>query len=351
MALLTCVLGPLVGQQGPGGDEALAAFAAAEGPLAGVDPLVGPPGVVVGEGLLAVGALVELLLGVAEAVHLQVVGDGEALAAVVTGEGLLARVEEPDVGAQVGGLGEPLAAGGAEEGPLTRVGHHVRFEMRRLREPLSALGTLVGLEASVGAVVQLQALQAGETLSALVAVILLQVLMRPLMAAKAAQQLEAFPTGVADVGLPVGVGGLVNLQALGVAERLGAVAAWKQFGALVRLAVEVETLVRHKHLTAGGAAVALFPLMLLEVHCKVLLEVKAVPTKPALEGFSPRVRAVVGLPVPLQGEGPVTVGAAVRLAALVDLLVDHQTNQGGVGLPAVPTLIGLLSLVDVQMSL
>lgn len=63
------------------------------------------------------------------------------------------------------------------------------------------------------------------------------------------------------------------------------------------------------------------------------------------------MRAVVGLPVPLQGEGPVTVGAAVRLAAVVDLLVDHQTNQSRVGLPAVPALIGLLSLVGVQVSL
>lgn len=58
---------------------------------------MGPPGVVVGEGLLAVRALVQLLLGVAQPVHLQVVGDGEALPTVVAGERLLTHMEQRDV--------------------------------------------------------------------------------------------------------------------------------------------------------------------------------------------------------------------------------------------------------------
>lgn len=70
VALLPRVLGPLVAEQGARGDEALATVLAAEGPLARVNALVGPPGVVVGEGLVAVGALVALLLRVAQPVHL-----------------------------------------------------------------------------------------------------------------------------------------------------------------------------------------------------------------------------------------------------------------------------------------
>lgn len=125
VALLSRMFGSLVAQQRTRRDEALAAVLAAEGTLAGVDPFVRSPGVVVGEGLLAVRALVQLLLGVAQPVHLQVVSDGEALPAVGAGERLLAHVEQRDVGPQVGRLGEPLAAGGAEERPLARVGHHV----------------------------------------------------------------------------------------------------------------------------------------------------------------------------------------------------------------------------------
>lgn len=83
----------LVGDQRARGDEAEAALLAGEGALASVDPLVGPPGVVVGEGLLTEGALVELLLGVAPLVHLQVVGNGEALPTVETGERLLTQVK------------------------------------------------------------------------------------------------------------------------------------------------------------------------------------------------------------------------------------------------------------------
>lgn len=83
----------LVGDQRARGDEAEAALLAGEGALTGVDPLVGPPGVVVGEGLLTEGALVELLLGVAPLVHLQVVGNGEALPTVETGERLLTQVK------------------------------------------------------------------------------------------------------------------------------------------------------------------------------------------------------------------------------------------------------------------
>lgn len=155
VALLAGVFGPLVVLQRARRDEGLAAVLAGERALAGVDPLMGPPGVVVGEGLLAVRALVQLLLGVAQPVHLQVVGDGETLPAVVAGERLLAHVEQRDVGSQVRRLSEPLATGGAEERTLPRVGHHVGLEMGGLGEPLPTLGALVGLQSRVGAVVQL----------------------------------------------------------------------------------------------------------------------------------------------------------------------------------------------------
>lgn len=102
VALLSGVFGSLVAQQRARRDEALAAVLAAERTLTCVDPLMGPPGVVIGEGLLAVRALVELLLGVAQSVHLQVVSDGEALPAVAAGERLLTHVEQCDVGSQVG---------------------------------------------------------------------------------------------------------------------------------------------------------------------------------------------------------------------------------------------------------
>lgn len=124
-----------------------------------------------------------LLLGVAKPVHLQIMGDGECLPTVIAAERLLAHVEQGDVGLQVGGLGEPLTTGGAEEGPLSSVSYHVRLEVGRLCEPFAALGAPVGLEASVGAVMQLQALQTGETLAALSAAVLFQVLVGALVAA------------------------------------------------------------------------------------------------------------------------------------------------------------------------
>lgn len=225
VALLPGVFGSLVAEQRTRRDEALAAFLTAERTLSCVDPLVGSPGVVVGEGLLTVRALVQLLLGVAQPVHLQVVSDGERLPAVVTAEGLLPLVEEGDVRSQVGRLGEPLPAGGAEERTLASVRDHVRLQVRRLREPLPALGAPVGLQPRVGAVVQLQALQAGEQLTTLSAAVGLQVLVGPLVAAQAAQQLEAFATGGAQVGLDVGVGHLVDSEALSIRKGLVALGA------------------------------------------------------------------------------------------------------------------------------
>lgn len=101
MVLLPSVFGPLVAQQGPRCGEAQTTVLAAEGTFSGVDPLMGSPGVVVGEGLLTVGALVQFLLSVAEAVHLQVVGDGEALPTVRAAERLLAHMEQRDVRTEV----------------------------------------------------------------------------------------------------------------------------------------------------------------------------------------------------------------------------------------------------------
>lgn len=261
VTLLSGVFGSMVAQQRARRDEALAAVLAAEWALAGVDSLVGPPGVVVGEGLLTVRALVQFLLGVAQPVHLQVVSDGEALPAVVASKRLLAHMEQCDVGSQVGRLGESLSAGGAEERSLSGVGDHVRLEVGRLGEPLPALSALVGLQSGVCAVVQLQALQAGETLATLGAVVGLQVLVGPLVAAQTAQQLEAFAAGGAFMWLSVGVSHLVELQTLRVAEGLLALLAGQQLLVFVRLAVEVEALVGDEHLIADFAVVALLPLV------------------------------------------------------------------------------------------
>lgn len=345
VALLPRVLGPLVAQQGARGDEAPPTVPAAEGPLARVDALVGPPGVVVGEALVAVGALVALLLGVAQPVHLQVVGDGEALPTVVAAEGLGPHVEQGGVGPQVGRLREPLPAGGADVGPLARVRHHVGLQVGRLGEPLAALGALVGLEARVCAVVQLEALQAGEALATLAAVVLLEEPVAPLVAAQPRQQLEGLPAGPAAEGLAAGVGGLVQLQALGVAEALAAGEAGVHRPLLVGLTVKVEALVGNEHLVADGAAVALLPLVDEEVAVQLLLAGEAVPAEPAGEGLGPRVHAVVRPQVPLQGKRLFTVRAAVLVLAVVDLLVEDEAHQGGVELPAPPALVGLLALV------
>lgn len=351
VVLFPGVSGPLVAEQGTRGDEALAAVLAGERSLAGVDPLVGPPGVVVGEGLVTVGALVEFLLGVAEPVHLQVVGDREALPAVVTGERLLAHVEQSDVGLEVRRLCEPLATGGAEEGPLSGVGHHVGLQVGGLGEPLPTLGTLVRLQAGVGAVVQFQTLEAGEVLATFGAVVGLQVLVHPHVAVESALQLEAFPTGVTFVRLPVGVRGLVKLQTLWVAEGLQALGTGQQLPALVCLAVEVEALIGDKHLVAHFAVVALFTFVQVQVLMELPLQVEAITTEPALEGFGPRVGPVVGLPVSLQSKGLVAVGALVGVVSVVDLLVDDQAHYTGVDLPTLPALIGFESIMAPLVSL
>lgn len=52
---------------------------------------------------------------------------------------------------------------------------------------------------------------------------------------------------------------------------------------------------------------------------------------------------MVGLPVPFQGKGLVTVRALVGLLAVMDLLVDDEAHQSRVGLPALPALVGILS--------
>lgn len=295
VALLAGVLGSLMAQQGARRDEALAAVLTAEGPLARVNALVGPPGVVVGEGLVAVGALVALLLGVAEPVHLQVVSDGEALPTIVAGEGLLAHVEQSDVGSQVGRLGEPLPTGGADIRPLACVRHHVGLEVRRLGEPLPALGAGVRLQARVCAIVQLQPLQAGEALATLGAVVLLEVLVGPLVAPQARQQLEGFAAAGARVRLPVGVGGLVQLQTLGAAEGLTALETGVQLLLLVCLAVEIKALVGDEHFVADFAVVAFLAFVYLEMMGQLLLACKAIPAEPALEGFGPRVHPVMRL--------------------------------------------------------
>lgn len=151
--------------------------------------------------------------------------------------------------------------------------------------------------------------------------------------------------------LPVGVSHLVQLQTLRVAECLHALGAWQQLLVLVGLAVEVEALVGDEHLVADFAVVALLAFVQLQVLGELVLLVEAVSTEPALEGFSPGVSPVVGLPVSLQGEGLVAVGAAVGLLAVMDLLVDDEAHQGWVGLPALPALVGFQSSVDPQVSL
>lgn len=97
MTFLPGMFGPLMGDQRTRGDEAAATFLTGERALASVDPLVCPPGVVVGEGLFTKGALVELLLRVAPLVYPQVVGDSETLPAVITGERLLTHVVQSNV--------------------------------------------------------------------------------------------------------------------------------------------------------------------------------------------------------------------------------------------------------------
>ena len=312
---------------------------------------MGPPGVVVGEGLLAVRALIQLFFGVAQPVHLQVVGNGEALSAVVTGERLLAHVEQRDMGLQVRRLSESLAAGGAEERPLSSMCDHVRLEVGGLGEPLPTLSALVGLQSSVCAVVQFQTLQGGETFATLDAVVGPEVLMGPLVAVQAALQLEAFSTRGAFMWFPFGVSHLMELQTLRVAECLHALGAGQQLLVVVRFAVEVEALVGDEHLVTDFAAITLLPLVHLQVLGELLPLVEAVPTEPAFEGFGPRVCPVVGLPVPLQSEGLVTVRALVRFLAIVDVLMDDQAHQGRVGFPTLPALIGFQSSVDPQVGL
>lgn len=107
----------------------MAALLTGKGTLAGVDPLVCPPGVVVGEGLFTKGALIELLLRVAPLVYPQVVGDSETFPAVITAERFLTHVVEPDMGIKVGGLGETLATSSAEKGPLSSMCDHVGLEV------------------------------------------------------------------------------------------------------------------------------------------------------------------------------------------------------------------------------
>lgn len=63
------------------------------------------------------------------------------------------------------------------------------------------------------------------------------------------------------------------------------------------------------------------------------------------------MRPVVGLPVPLQGKGLVTVRALVGLLAVMDLLVDDEAHQSRVGLPTLPALVGFLSSVGSLVSL
>lgn len=246
-------------QQGAGRDEVLSTVLTAERPLTCVNPLVGPPGVVVGEGLVAVRALVALLLGVAQPVHLQVVSDGEALPTVVTGERLFAHMKQSDVRSQVGRLGESLPTGGADIRSLPCMRHHVGLEVRRLGEPLPTLGALVRLQAGVCAIVQLQTLQAGKALPTLGTMVLLQVLVGPLVAAQARQELEGFATDGAFIRLPVGVSDLVELQTLGVAKGLTALETRMALLILVRLSVEIKALVGNEHLVAGFAVVAFLP--------------------------------------------------------------------------------------------
>lgn len=144
---------------------------------------------------------------------------------------------------------------------------------------------------------------------------------------------------------------LVDLQALRVGEDLLALAAGQQLLVPVRAAVEVEALVGDEHLVADLAVVALLALVGRQVLRELVALAEPVPAEPALEGLGAGVRPVVGLPVALQGEGLVAVGAAVRLGAVVDLLVDDEAQQGRVRLAAAPALVGLLAPVDPQVGL
>lgn len=200
----------------------MAALLTGIGALAGVDPLVCPPGVVVGEGLFTEGALVELLLGVTPLVYPQVVRHSETFPTVITSERLLTHMVQPDVGIKVGGLGETLATGSAEEGALTSMGDHVGLEVWCLGEPLATLGALEWLHTSVCAVMQLQTLQAGETLSTFSALVVLLVLVSFLVGAEADKKLEAFAARQALVWHLVRMCDLVNFKALCSAEGLAA---------------------------------------------------------------------------------------------------------------------------------
>lgn len=233
---------------------------------------------------------------------------------------------------------------------LTCVCDHVRLQVWTLREPFPTLGTFVGFESSVGPVVQLQALQAGEALAALGADVILDVAVSPLVAAQAALQLEAFPTGGTLVRFPVRVRHLVLLQALRVCKHLVACRTRQQLLVLVCIAVEVETLVGHKHFAADVAAVTRLIFVHLEVSVELGLRPKAISTEPAPKGFGSRVGPVVSLPIPLQGKAAIAVGTSIWLFAVVDLLVDHKADHCWVRLPTFPALVGLLSTVDTPVS-
>lgn len=151
--------------------------------------------------------------------------------------------------------------------------------------------------------------------------------------------------------LCVGVGHLVHLQALGVAEALGAFRAWQRFWVLVGITVEVEALVGYKHFITDCAVVALLLLVHLQVLAELLLLNESIPTEPALEGFCASVSLVVGLPVPFKCKCLVAVVAVVWLTAVVDLLVQHQAHQVRVGLSTAPAFVGFLSLVGSQVGL
>lgn len=56
---------------------------------------------------------------------------------------------------------------------------------------------------------------------------------------------------------------------------------------------------------------------------QLLLLIKALTTEPALQGFGPRVCAVVCLQVPSEGERLITVQTAVAMLSVVNFLVEH----------------------------
>lgn len=94
------------------------------------------------EGPLADGALVRPGVGVQPLVSAQGAGEGEALAAVGAGVGLLPGVG-PLVLRHVDVLGEALPAGGALKGTLARVDPQVFLQRRRLEAVSTADGTAV----------------------------------------------------------------------------------------------------------------------------------------------------------------------------------------------------------------